>query len=69
VRYYRWVDKLPAPYTAIVGHDRRADQTTPTLYAGARGGRALFLDTGCGKGGALSFVDLPGETIGQIAPA
>jgi hypothetical protein len=66
VRHYNWVDALPNGITAIVGHDKRGN--TPFVHTGARGGRAIFLDTGCGKGGALSFIDLPTETIGQILP-
>lgn len=67
VRHYNWIDALPGGVTAIVGHDKRGD--TPFVHTGARGGRAIFLDTGCGKGGALSFIDLPGESIGQVQPA
>jgi hypothetical protein len=66
VRFYNWVDALPSGVTAIVGHDKRGD--TPFEHVGVRGGRAIFLDTGCGKGGALSFIDLPDETIGQVLP-
>jgi protein phosphatase len=67
VRHYNWVDALPRGVTAIVGHDKRGD--TPFVHVGANGGRAIFLDTGCGKGGALSFIDLPEETIGQVQPS
>ena len=66
IRHYAWVDALPDGVTAIVGHDKRGE--TPFLHAGAAGGRAIFLDTGCGKGGALSFIDLPDEAIGQVQP-
>jgi hypothetical protein len=66
VRHYNWIDALPMGITAIVGHDKRGD--TPYVHTGAKGGRAIFLDTGCGKGGALSFIDLPDETIGQAPP-
>jgi protein phosphatase len=66
VRHYTWIDALPNGITAIVGHDKRGD--TPYVHAGAKGGRAIFLDTGCGKGGALSFIDLPDEIIGQVQP-
>jgi hypothetical protein len=30
---------------------------------GALGGRAIFLDTGAGKGGALAWIDLPFEAL------
>ena len=66
LRRYDWVDALPNGATAIVGHDKRGE--TPVLQTGVRGGRAIFLDTGCGKGGSLSFIDLPSEAIGQIPP-
>jgi hypothetical protein len=66
VRHYNWIDALPPGITAVVGHDKRGD--SPFMHVGSRGGRAIFLDTGCGKGGALSFIDLPDETIGQILP-
>jgi hypothetical protein len=65
VRFYSWVDRLPEGVTAIVGHDQR-DGDQVVVQAGARGGRAVFLDSGCGKGGPLSFIDLPHERIGQI---
>jgi hypothetical protein len=65
VRRYGWVDRVPAGVTAIVGHDRRGGEHVH-IQAGAEGGRAVFLDTGCGKGGPLSFIDLPQERIGQV---
>jgi hypothetical protein len=68
VRLYGWVDALPAGVTAIVGHDQRNGRL-PFLHSGARGGRAWFLDTGAGRGGPLSFIDLPGEVIGQAGPS
>lgn len=67
VRYYNWVDRLPDGFTALVGHDRR-DGDNVFVQTGERGGRAFFLDTGCGKGGPLSFIDIPAETCGQVAP-
>lgn len=68
VRRYAWVDQIPDGHTAIVGHDRRGGEW-PLVHQGALGGRAVFLDTGAGKGGPLSFIDLPGESIGQVHPA
>lgn len=64
VRHYDWVEKLPEGITAIVGHDIRAEK--PFIHQTNNGRRAIFLDTGCGKGGPLSYIDLPSETIGQI---
>ena len=65
VRHYDWIEELPADITAVVGHDIRSD--TPFVHQGANGARAIFLDTGCGKGGPLSWMDLPDEKVGQIA--
>lgn len=67
IRRYNWVDSVPHGRTAIVGHDRR-DGDNVFVQPGALGGKAVFLDTGCGKGGPLSYVDLPRETFGRIAP-
>jgi hypothetical protein len=67
IRRYAWVDSIPQECTAIVGHDRRGG-TWPLIHQGALGGRAIFLDTGAGKGGPLSYMDLPAETIGQAHP-
>lgn len=68
IRRYEWVDDIPEGRTAIVGHDRR-DNNRIYIQSGKLGGRAIFLDTGCGKGGPLSFIDIPAETTGQIASA
>ncbi len=58
-RSLRWVDRIPAGMTVYVGHDRRSGDGRPYIRAGAAGGRAIFLDTGAGKGGHLSWIDLP----------
>lgn len=68
IRRYGWVDQIPAGRTAIVGHDRRGGNQ-PLVHQGEMGGRAIFMDTGAGKGGPLSFIDLPHEKVGQIFPA
>ena len=41
----------------LVGHDNRSRDGRPLVLTGARGGRAIFLDTGAGKGGALAWRD------------
>lgn len=64
LRTYGWVDHLPDGITAVVGHDIRGEE--PVIQTGASGARAIFLDTGCGKGGCLSWLDLPGETFGKV---
>jgi protein phosphatase len=58
-RSLRWVDRVPAGYTVYCGHDRRSGDGRPYVRHGAAGGTAVFLDTGAGKGGHLSWIDLP----------
>jgi protein phosphatase len=59
-RSLAWVDRIPAGLTVYCGHDRRSTDGRPWIRAGCGGGRAVFLDTGAGKGGHLSWIDLPG---------
>ena len=59
-RVVRWVDRIPEGVTVYCGHDRSTDGR-PYVKAGASGGKAIFLDTGAGKGGHLSWIDLPAE--------
>jgi protein phosphatase len=56
-RVYNWVDLLPMNSVAIVGHDIRSTEI-PLVHQGKLGGQAIFLDTGCGKHGHLSTVDI-----------
>jgi Calcineurin-like phosphoesterase len=58
-RVLRWVDRIPAGVTVYCGHDRRSTDGRPYVRVGANGGTAIFLDTGAGKGGHLSWIDLP----------
>jgi predicted kinase len=60
-RIYDWVEAVPAGHRVMVGHDIRSFQA-PVVMTG-RGGSAVFLDTGCGKGGRLSAAVL--ETVGD----
>jgi len=60
-RSLRWVDRIPAGLTVYCGHDRRSLNGRPYTRHGAAGGSAVFLDTGAGKGGHLSWIDLPVE--------
>ncbi len=53
---YEWIDAIPNGRVVFVGHEMRAP--IPLAVRGAGGGRAVFLDTGSGKGGALSSADL-----------
>ena len=56
-RTYNWVEAIPANTTVVVGHDARS-YVAPVTDMNAAGGRAVFLDTGSGKGGYLSSLDL-----------
>jgi protein phosphatase len=58
IRLSGWVDRIPPGLTVLVGHDNRSRDGRPVTLTGARGGRAVFLDTGAGKGGALAWRDL-----------
>ena len=58
-RSLRWVDRIPMGLTVYCGHDRRSSNGRPYVRTGALGGTAVFLDTGAGKGGHLSWIDLP----------
>ncbi len=53
-----WVDKIPAGVEVYCGHDRRSTDGRPYRRQGRAGGVATFLDTGAGKGGHLSWIDL-----------
>lgn len=58
VRLYNWVNDIPMGKTVIVGHDKQPIHNIPITEAmiirNSAGGRAVFLDTGGGKGGFLS---------------
>ena len=58
-RVLRWVDRIPEGTTVYCGHDRRSTDGRPYIRTGNGGGTAVFLDTGAGKGGHLSWIDLP----------
>jgi hypothetical protein len=58
-RVLEWVDRIPRGMTVYCGHDRRSINGRPYIRTGRRGGVAVFLDTGAGKGGHLSWIDLP----------
>jgi len=57
-RSLRWADRIPAGVTVYCGHDQRSRDGRPYVRSGLLGGRAVFLDTGAGKGGHLSWIDL-----------
>jgi protein phosphatase len=68
IRLTGWVDRIPPDLTVLVGHDNRSRDGRPAVLTGARGGRAIFLDTGAGKGGALAWRDLTVIEAGLDAP-
>ncbi|MBK1660971.1 phosphatase [Paracraurococcus ruber] len=57
-RVHDWVDRIPAGTVVYCGHDRRSPDGRPYVQEGEEGGRCVFLDTGAGKGGHLSWIDL-----------
>ena len=57
-RVLHWVDSIPLGLTVYVGHDQRSHDGRPWATRGRAGGNAIFMDTGSGKGGHLSWVDL-----------
>ena len=57
-RSLKWVDHIPPGITVYCGHDRRSGNGRPYVKRGGAGGSAVFLDTGAGKGGHLSWIDL-----------
>ena len=59
-RTYGWIDDVPRGLTVFIGHDVvAADRIVERT--GNRGGSVIFCDTGCGKAGKLSWVDLYGR--------
>ncbi len=57
-RVIAWVDHIPSGLTVYCGHDRRSTDGRPVVRQGTQGGTAVFVDTGAGKGGHLSWIDL-----------
>ncbi|WP_159999366.1 metallophosphoesterase [Roseomonas sp. 18066] len=58
-RLHNWVHRIPSGITVYCGHELRSLDGRPYVAVSAAGGRAVFLDTGAGKGGHLSWMDLP----------
>ena len=56
-RLYNWVDEIPYGHTVYVGH-AYLDLFNPVTKDGKSGGKAIFVDTGSGKEGTLSSVDI-----------
>lgn len=64
-RTYNWITNIPKGKTVIVGHDTRST-SRPVIETNEQGGQAIFLDTGSGKGGTLSSVDLRFDREGNL---
>ena len=58
LRLLDWVDTIPEGLTVYCGHDNRSGDGRPHIRRGRAGGTAVFMDTGAGKGGHLSWIDL-----------
>lgn len=58
-RLLAWVDRIPEGHIVYCGHDQRSTNGRPLTLHGRLGGQAVFMDTGAGKGGHLSWIDLP----------
>lgn len=58
VRLYNWIDEIPKDKTVLVGHDRMPIFNKaiymPMKRINNNNGCAIFIDTGCGKGGFLT---------------
>lgn len=57
-RLLHWVNDIPAGMTVYAGHDQRSTDGRPYIRRGRQGGTAIFMDTGAGKGGHLSWLDI-----------
>ncbi|MBB5372374.1 metallophosphoesterase [Acidocella aromatica] len=57
-RLLHWVEDIPCGMTVYAGHDQRSTDGRPYIRTARHGGTAVFLDTGAGKGGHLSWVDI-----------
>ncbi len=70
-RSLNWVDRIPAGIVVYCGHDRRSTDGRPYRRTGQAGGTAVFVDTGAGKGGHLSWIDLDltDDKFGRDKPA
>ncbi len=60
-RLLHWVNDIPASLTVYCGHDRRSQDGRPYVKLNEAGGRAVFMDTGAGKGGHLSWMDIDND--------
>lgn len=66
VMTYDWCKSVPAGKTAVVGHDSTKSKVSPVTVVNDAGGQTVFLDTGSGKGGTLSFADFRFDDNGGL---
>ena len=58
-RVWNWVDTVPSNKTVVVGHDwLDRESCQPVVKANNQGGKVIALDTGNGKGGVLSALEI-----------
>lgn len=57
-----WTNDVPSGFTVYVGHDVYSVED-PVVVPSPHGGKTIFLDTGCGTGGKLSWVDIPVQNL------
>lgn len=55
-RTYNWTDKVYSGLTVFIGHDYVSDDVI--LLENDLGGKVYMMDTGSGKGGRLSYIDI-----------
>lgn len=56
-RVYNWIENIQKDHTVFVGHDIRGTER-PTIVNGKKGGQAVFMDCGSGKGGTFFSADV-----------
>lgn len=66
-RCLNWVNHIPTGYTIYCGHDQRSTNGCPLTIPGRAGGKAIFTDTGAGKGGHLAWLDLPPTFMEELS--
>jgi protein phosphatase len=62
IRIYSWIDDVPPGLSVMVGHEALSTEDV-VERCGSMGGRVVFCDTGCGKNGKLSWVDVMREDM------
>jgi len=64
-RLLSWIDRIPADMKVYCGHDQRSSNGRPLTIQNRSGGTATFMDTGAGKGGHLSWIDIEPIDLGN----